>query len=74
VYREQSTFPNLLVKHINNNICIIAAEMRAKYGFKTPDSIFIATAIEENTDVFITNDIRLKKLVEINCIIISDYI
>ncbi|OPJ64019.1 type II toxin-antitoxin system VapC family toxin [Clostridium oryzae] len=69
-----STFPNLSVKHIDSNICITAAELRAKYGFKTPDAIFIATAIEEGAEVFITNDIRLRNMAEINCIIISDYL
>jgi len=69
-----STFPNLSVKNIDTSICITAAELRAKYGFKTPDAIFIATGIEEKAEVFITNDVRLKNMNEINCIIISDYI
>jgi predicted nucleic acid-binding protein len=51
-----------------------AAQIRAKYNFKTPDAIFIATAIEEGAEVFITNDIRLKKMDEINCIVLSDYL
>jgi predicted nucleic acid-binding protein len=66
-----STFPNLSVKNIDSSVCIIAAELRAKYGFKTPDAIFIATAIEEGAEVFITNDIRLKNVSEVNCIIIN---
>ncbi|WP_234122422.1 type II toxin-antitoxin system VapC family toxin [Clostridium hydrogenum] len=69
-----STFPNLAVKSIDKNIAIVAAELRAKYGFKTPDAIFIATGIEEGSDVFITKDIRLKNMEEIKCIIINDYI
>jgi predicted nucleic acid-binding protein len=68
------TFPNLTVKVIDSSICLTAAELRAKYSFKTPDAIFIATAIEEGAEVFITNDIRLKNMSEINCIIISDYV
>jgi predicted nucleic acid-binding protein len=69
-----STFPNLTVKHIDSSTSITAAELRAKYGFNTPDAIFIANGIEENAEVFITNDIRLKSMNEINCIIISDYL
>lgn len=69
-----STFPNLSVKNIDNDICVTAAELRAEYGFKTPDSIFAATGIEEGADVFITNDIRFKSMKEINCIIISEYL
>lgn len=54
-----STFPNLSVRNVDNDVCITAAELRAKYGFKTPDAIFIATAIEENADAFITKIIHL---------------
>lgn len=69
-----STFPNLTVKFIDTEICLVAAQLRAKYGFKTPDAIFIATAIDEGADVFITNDIRLKKMDEIECLMINDYL
>jgi predicted nucleic acid-binding protein len=69
-----NTFPNLFVKVVDYDICSLAAEIRAKYGFKTPDAIFIATAIEEGADAFITNDIRLKNLDEINSIVLNDYL
>jgi predicted nucleic acid-binding protein len=69
-----STFPNLTVKFINSDICLLAAQIRAKYGFKTPDSLFLAMAIDEGAEVFITNDVGLKKVTEINCLIINDYL
>lgn len=69
-----STFPNLTVRYVDNDVCSTAAELRAKYGFKTPDAIFVATAIEEGSEVFITNDIRLKNVDEIKCLIINDYL
>lgn len=45
--------------------------VNTKYGIIR---ILIATAIEEGVEAFITNDIRLKNIDEINCIIINDYL
>jgi predicted nucleic acid-binding protein len=57
---------------ITKTISIKAAELRAKYNLRTPDAIQLATAIEFNANYFLTNDIRLKSVVEINSIILSD--
>lgn len=38
-----------------------AAEIRAHYGFKTPDSIHLAIAVESGCDRFLTNDLRLTR-------------
>lgn len=36
-----------------------ATNIRAKYGFKTPDAIHLAAAVASACDVFLTNDHRL---------------
>ena len=36
-----------------------ATDIRARYGFKTPDAIHLAAAIVSGCDVFLTNDHRL---------------
>ena len=51
------TFPNLELKEVNNKIALKAAKLRAAYGLKTPDAIFIATAIQEKAKLFVTNDV-----------------
>lgn len=38
------------------------AEIRAKLPVKSPDAIHLATAAEARTDVFLTNDIHLRRL------------
>jgi predicted nucleic acid-binding protein len=38
-----------------------ATEIRAKYGFKTPDAIHLAAAVVSRCDVFLTNDHRLDR-------------
>ena len=51
-----------------------AAVYRAKYGFKTPDSIQIATAIDASADYFLTNDLRLKVVKEIEILVLDELI
>lgn len=41
-------------------IAVEAAKIRAKYNFKTPDSIQLATAINCQADYFFTNDKSLR--------------
>lgn len=42
-----------------------ATQMRADLGFKTPDALHLAAAIEGNCDRFLTNDVRLKRCTDI---------
>lgn len=69
-----STFPNLRVRDFDYNISVTTAKIRARYGLKTPDAIFVATAIEEKVEVFITNDRRLKNIEGVDVIILDDYV
>ncbi len=39
-------FPNLTLAPITRNMLLEAAQMRALYGFRTPDAIILATAKE----------------------------
>ena len=43
----------------------LATDMRARYGFKTPDAIHLSAAIIAQCDVFLTNDYRLNRCTEI---------
>ncbi|CCJ33449.1 type II toxin-antitoxin system VapC family toxin [Caloramator australicus] len=67
-----SAFPNLYLKNIDYNVLVLTAKMRARYGLKTPDAIFIASALEEKAEAFVTNDIRLRKINEIEFIILDE--
>lgn len=42
-----------------------AAEIRAKYGFRTPDAIHLAAAIVSGCAMFLTNDHRLDRFPDI---------
>ena len=55
------TAGGLLVVPIERQILFKAAELRAaQQSLKTPDAIHLATALEANCDVFLTNDSRIK--------------
>ena len=43
-----------------------ATEIRALYGFKTPDAVHLAAAVVTNCDVFLTNDHRLDRFPDIS--------
>jgi predicted nucleic acid-binding protein len=42
-----------------------ATDIRARYGFKTPEAIHLAAANVSGCDVFLTNDRRLDRFVEL---------
>jgi predicted nucleic acid-binding protein len=53
-------------------IAIKAAELRAKYNIHTPDALQVAIAIEYQADYFLTNDLRLKSVAEIEVVTLSE--
>jgi len=66
------TFPNLQVKTLNEKIADIASGLRANYNINAPDAIQIATALEAKADIFITNDVTLKKISEIKVLLLNE--
>ena len=57
----------------DEQICDNAAQIRSRYGFKTPDAIHLATAIEENASVIVGNDRQWKRIKEIAVLVLDDY-
>ena len=47
---------NLKALSVSSVIATEAAHLRARYGFKTPDAIQVATAQQGNATFFLTND------------------
>ena len=61
--------------HTSNEIAIKSALIRAKFrSFHPFDSIQLATAVIGDCDLFFTNDKRLKKFDEINCVTLDDFV
>ncbi len=57
---------------VDKKIARRAVELRAKYGLKTPDALHIATALESYCDAFLTNDLGLKRVTEIQVLVLDE--
>lgn len=64
--------PRLVVEDVDRSMAIIAAEIRREYGFRTPDAIQLATAVNTKAEAFVTNDDRFKKFKEIRIITLNE--
>ena len=49
-----------------------AADLRARYGLRTPDAIQLATAIGAGCEAFLTNDGGLRRVKEFRVIVLDD--
>ena len=65
-------FPHLQLAPVTRGVLSRAAEIRARYGFRTPDAIMIATAIESGATLAVTNDRDWKKVGEIEILLLQD--
>lgn len=65
---------NFIVYSVDPIIAEKAAELRAQYGIKTPDAIQFAIGIENNGTLFVTNDRTLKKIKEIEVLVLEEHL
>ena len=72
-YESILTFAeNINIYEINIQIAKESARLRAQYKIKTPDAIQLATANYCLVDYFLTNDLRLKSIKELNILTLND--
>ena len=57
---------------VTAEIATVAADLRARYGLNTPDSIHVATAIVSNCDAMLTNDRDMKRVQELSILILDE--
>jgi len=50
---------------LSREVMDCATDIRAQYGFKTPDAIHLAAAVITSCDIFLTNDHRLNRFSDI---------
>ncbi len=67
-------YPGIHYETITENIADKGALLRAKYGFKTPDALILATAMAHNAEIFITNDASLKTFTQLPVLYLGDYL
>jgi predicted nucleic acid-binding protein len=57
---------------VDEDIARRAAGLRAQYNLKTPDALHTATALETGCQAFLTNDIALKRVTEIQVLVLAE--
>lgn len=57
--------------NLDAEIAETAAAIRGGYGFKTPDSIQLASAVHGGADIFYTNDLRLNRFEEMTILTVD---
>ena len=55
-------------------ISMKAAEIRAKFNFRTPDAIQLATAVHTNATFFLTNDHKLQRFTQLQIVLVDHLI
>jgi predicted nucleic acid-binding protein len=63
---------NFELHPITTSVARRAAEIRARYNLRTPDALHVATAIEAGCDAFLTNDLGLKRITDIQVFVLDE--
>jgi predicted nucleic acid-binding protein len=74
IFALTSTYPKLEWVPLTMLLADRAAELRARYRLSTPDAIQLATAIGHKAARFYGNDRGLRRVKEIECIIVDDLV
>ena len=67
-----STYPGFTWLPVTLEIADRAAQLRADYRLQTPDAIQVATAIAAGAEGFLANDSVLRRVREIECVVLDD--
>lgn len=65
-------FPHLQLAPVTRAVLLRAAEIRARYGLRTPDAVMVATAIESGATLSVTNDSAWRKVREIEVVLLRN--
>lgn len=65
-------YPGLTLMPITRNILLEAANIRALYGFRTPDAIILSTAKEYGATLVVTNDQSWSKFSDLTMLCLSE--
>jgi len=69
-----NNFPNLKMVKIDSKVAEKGAELRARYGIRIPDALQVASAIGNQATIFLSNDHKLKKIKEIEIVVLKEII
>jgi predicted nucleic acid-binding protein len=72
IFALASSYPKIEWVPVTMNLADRAAELRARYRLSTPDAIQVATAIGHKATRFYGNDRSLRRVKEIECVIVDE--
>ena len=64
---------NLAINNVDVRSARIDAELRAKYGLLTSDSLQIGACLAHGAEAFVTNDRRLRRVKEMEIVTLDDF-
>ena len=67
------TYPHLTVASIDRWIARQAAELRAQFRLRPADSLQVATAINAQASIFLTNDRTIERVQDIRVLLVDDF-
>lgn len=71
-YEQLLLDTNIRLISINQSILREGANLRANMKIKTPDAIQVATALNLNCDLFLTNDLGLKNIPNLSTLVLKE--
>lgn len=74
IFALLGTYPRLAWVPVTLGMADRAADLRARYRLSTPDAIQVATALAHNATRFYGNDKALKRVREIECVVLDELI
>lgn len=66
--------PSLTLRSLEPDVALQAAQLRARYQVRTADAIQLAAALEFGARLFLTNDDRLRKVTEIEVVVLERWL
>ena len=66
--------PSLTLRSLDPDLALRAAQLRARYQIRTPDAVQVAAAIEFGAPLFVTNDDRVRKVTEIEVVVLERWL
>jgi predicted nucleic acid-binding protein len=66
--------PSLTLRSLDPDLALRAAQLRARYQIRTPDAVQVAAAIEFGAHLFLTNDDRVRKVTEIEVVVLERWL
>jgi predicted nucleic acid-binding protein len=67
-------FPGLTLVDADSEVMEKMSDLRVRYSLSTPDAIHLGTALARGARAFVTNDARLRRVTEIEMLMLADFV